>query len=65
MITLCVLAFLLVFVLLAVLALSMLLIELVLPEREEVLDATLVAAVSGTVAALHPGARVTKIEEES
>jgi hypothetical protein len=64
-ISLCVLAFVVVFVLLSVLALSMKLIEIVLPEPEETSDATLVAAVTTTVASVYPGARVIKIEEES
>ena len=61
----CVLAFVVVFVLLAVLALAMLLITALFPEREESLDASVIAALTSTVASIYPGARVIKIEEES
>ena len=61
----CGLAFGAVFVLLAFLALAMHLITLFFPERRSPTDPTVVAAISSTVATLYPGARVTRIEEES
>jgi hypothetical protein len=60
----CSLAFLTVFALLAFLALAMHVITLSFPATKAVLDSAVVAAVTNTVAALIPGARVTKIEEE-
>jgi len=61
----CVVAFVAVFVLLTFLAGVMHAITLLFPERKSALDPTLVAAITGTVAAMVPGARVTRIEEES
>ena len=61
----CSIAFLAVFVLLAFLAVVMQLIMAVFPERKAVLDSVMVAAISSTVSTLIPGARVTRIEEES
>jgi hypothetical protein len=61
----CGLAFIAVFVLLALLAVVMGLITVVFPQRKVRIDGTLVAAITSTVAALYSGARVTRIEEES
>ena len=61
----CVLAFVVVFVLLAFLALAMHWITLMFPERKKGPDVALAAATAGAVATAIPGARVTKIEEES
>ena len=61
----CGIAFGAVFVLLLFLAIVMQLITVLFPVREGKLDGTVVAAISSTVASLYPGARVTKIEEES
>jgi hypothetical protein len=41
------------------------LITVLFPERKAAVDPTVVAAISSTVATLYPGARVTRIEEES
>jgi hypothetical protein len=60
----CGLALLTVFVLLAFLAVVMHLITEAFPLKDEGLDSAIVAAISGTVAAIIPGARVTRIEEE-
>jgi hypothetical protein len=65
LVTICLTAFTVVFVVLALLALAMHLIALAFPERPASTDAALVAAVSSTVAAILPGARVTRVEEES
>jgi len=59
----CCLAFVVVFLLLAVLAAVMRLITTLLPERRTPLDPAVVAAISTAVASVLPGARVTKIEE--
>jgi hypothetical protein len=59
----CGLAFLTVFVLLAVLALAMRAITAAFPARREVVDPALVAAITTTVSSLSPGARVVGIEE--
>ena len=50
---------------LAFLALVMQLLAVLFPERKSALDPTVVAAISSTVASLYPGARVSRIEEES
>ena len=60
----CGLAFVTVFLLLAFLAVVMHLITEAFPEPDEAIDPALVAAITGTVATLIPGARVTRIEEE-
>ncbi|MFO7654161.1 MAG: hypothetical protein R6X25_10105 [Candidatus Krumholzibacteriia bacterium] len=61
----CGIAFSAVFLLLAVLAALMQVMTVVFPERKPKTDSALVAAISSTVASLLPGARVTRIEEES
>jgi hypothetical protein len=63
--SICTIAFLAVFVLLGFLAVVMQLITVFFPERKVGIDQTLVAAISSTVASVYPGARVTRIEEES
>jgi len=65
LITICAIAFAAVFVLLILLAVAMHLITTVFPERSATLDGAVIAAISGTVASLSPGARVTRIEEDS
>jgi hypothetical protein len=59
----CITAFAVVLLALALLAAAMHLITLAFPERALSPDTAIVAAVSSTVAALIPGARVTRIEE--
>lgn len=61
---LCSTAFVAVFVLLAFLATAMYLITVVFPPQRTVVDAAVTAAIATTVAAIIPGARVTRIEEE-
>jgi hypothetical protein len=65
LVAVCGIAFVAVFTLLALLAVVMQLITVVFPERRPAVDSTVVAAISGTVASFVPGARVTRIEEES
>ena len=60
----CGLALLIVFLLLSFLALVMHLITEAFPPSDDVVDPAVVAAITGTVATLIPGARVTRIEEE-
>jgi len=61
----CLIALVSVFVLLGALALTIELITTVFPERRHVIDTVLAAAISTTVASVFPGARVTRIEEDS
>jgi hypothetical protein len=65
LITICIIAFAAVFVLLLLLAVAMHLITILFPERTAEADGAVVAAISSTVASLWPGARVTRIEEDS
>lgn len=59
----CISAFLAVFVLLSILAISMRLILIIFPEKESKTDAAVLAAVSTTVQSIYPGTLITKIEE--
>lgn len=61
----CLIALVAVFALLGALALTIELITTVFPERRHVIDSALAAAISTTVAQIFPGARVTRIEEDS
>ncbi|MCK5376020.1 MAG: hypothetical protein KAJ97_02995 [Acidobacteria bacterium] len=61
----CLMALVSVFTLLGSLALIMELITFVFPARERAMEPAVVAAITTTVAAVYPGARVTRIEEES
>ena len=61
----CLIALISVFSLLGLLAVIMEMITALFPNRERALDPVLVAAISTTVASVYPGARVTRIEEES
>jgi TRAP-type C4-dicarboxylate transport system permease small subunit len=61
----CLIAFGVVFSVLAVLAAAMHAITVLFPERVAKVDEAVVAAISSTVATLVPGAHVTRIEEES
>ena len=58
-------AFLAVFVLLIALAIIIRLISIAFPALRKGDDAVLAAAISTTVAAIYPGAQVTRIEEET
>jgi hypothetical protein len=60
----CSIAFGAVFALLAILAIAMYCITLLFPDRSESIDPVLVAAISGAVATVLPGAKLIKIEEE-
>jgi hypothetical protein len=60
----CAVAFLVVFVVLAGLALLIQAISLAFPPRTSRTDPAVVAAIHAAVAALYPHARVTRIEEE-
>jgi len=61
----CLIALAAVFTLLGALALTIELITTLFPERRQAIDSALAAAISTTVAQLIPGARVTRIEEDS
>ena len=60
----CTIAFLVVFAVLAGLALIIHAITLLFPERRGGTDPALVAAITGAVSSLYPQSRVTRIEEE-
>ena len=60
----CAVAFLMVFVILTFLALTMRLIILVFPEKVAQTEAAMVAAVTAAVQSIFPGTKVTKIEEQ-
>ena len=59
----CILSFLVVFILLAFLAVVIRLVTALFPQKAVVTDAAVIAAIHTTVAAQVPGARVTRIEE--
>ena len=61
----CGLALLVVFGLLAFLALVMHFLTVLFPERKESADPAVTVAISATVASIFPGTRVTRIQEES
>ncbi len=61
----CLIALVAVFTLLSLLALTIELITTVFPERRHAIDPVLAAVISTTVASVFPGARVTRIEEDS
>jgi hypothetical protein len=65
MMLVCLVAFAVVFVVLALLASAMHLITVAFPGPTTENDGAIVAAISSSVASLVPGARVTRIEEES
>ena len=60
----CGIAFFFVFVILALLALSMRLIILIFPEKKIGADAAVIAALAATVQSVFPGSKITKIEEK-
>ena len=64
LIVICGIAFLSVFMILAVLAFSMRLIILIFPEKKIGLDGAVVAALASTVNRIFPGTKITKIEEK-
>ena len=58
----CGVAFLIVFLILAILALLMRIIILIFPEKVAELDAAMIGAVTAAVQTLFPGTKITKIE---
>jgi hypothetical protein len=64
LLTICATAFAAVFLLLAVLALVMRLIQVVFPEKEIVADAAIMAAVATVMQTVYPGTRITRVEEQ-
>ncbi len=61
----CTIAMVAVFILLGALALLIELIATAFPEQQALGDPAIAAAISTVVAAIYPGARVTRIEEET
>jgi len=64
LLTICVSAFIAVFILLSILALTMRLILAIFPEKMMESNATLIAAISTTYNSIYPGTKITKIEED-
>ena len=63
LVAVCGVAFLMVFVILAFLAVIMKVIILVFPEKKGVSDTAMIAAMTATVHTVFPGAKLTKVEE--
>ena len=59
----CGIAFLIVFIILALLALLMRIIMLIFPQKVEAFDSAMIAAVATTVQTVFPGTKITKFEE--
>ena len=64
LLTVCVSAFIAVFILLSILALTMRLILAVFPEKMVESSGALIAAISTTYNSIYPGTKITKIEED-
>ncbi len=63
LVVICSVAFLMVFVILALLALLMKLIILIFPEKKAVSDAAMIAAIATAVQTVFPGTKLTNVEE--
>jgi hypothetical protein len=59
----CGIAFLVVFIILALLAFLMRIIMLIFPEKVAEIDSAMIAAVAATVQTIFPGTKITKLEE--
>lgn len=57
-------AFLFVFIILAVLAVIMRLIIIIFPEKQSTTDSAVLAAVTGAVMSFFPGTKILKVEEQ-
>ena len=64
LLTICIVAFLVVFLCLTVLALVLRFVTLAFPARGADLDAALLAAVTSVAATVYPGATITRVEEK-
>ena len=62
LLSICGSSFLWVFILLTVLAVIMKLITVIFPQKKEVTDAAVLAAISTTMTSRYPGTKITKIE---
>jgi hypothetical protein len=60
----CGIAFLVVFIILALLAFIMLIIMLIFPEKVAGTDLAMIAAIAATVQTIFPGTKITKLEEK-
>jgi hypothetical protein len=60
----CGIAFLIVFIILALLAFLMRIIMLIFPEKVAEIDPAIIAAVAATVQTIFPGTKMTKLEEK-
>jgi hypothetical protein len=63
LVSICISAFLAVFVLLSILAAVMRLILVIFPERNGGSDMAVIAAVTSAMNSIYPGSQITKIEE--
>lgn len=64
LLTVCISAFIAVFVVLTFLAISMRVIIVVFPEKQKDEDAAIIAAISSTLSNIYPKTKITKIEEQ-
>lgn len=64
LLTVCISAFIAVFIVLTFLAISMRVIIIIFPERQRDEDAEIVAAISSTLSNIYPKTKITKIEEQ-
>ena len=63
LVVICGVAFFMVFIILALLALLMKFIILIFPEKKAVSDAAMIAAITAAVQTVFPGTKLTKVEE--
>ncbi|MCK4297216.1 MAG: hypothetical protein KAX28_11240 [Candidatus Marinimicrobia bacterium] len=63
LLTICISAFLAVFLLLLILAIVMHLIVIIFPEKSSAINPIVIAAVSSTMSSIFPNSKITKIEE--
>jgi hypothetical protein len=62
-VVICGVAFLIVFVILALLALTMKLIMIIFPEKKAVSDGAVIAALAAATQTVFPGTKITNVEE--
>ncbi|MCP4634008.1 MAG: hypothetical protein GY855_13870 [candidate division Zixibacteria bacterium] len=63
LISICISSFVSVFALLAVLAVTMKLIIILFPAKEDESDSVILAAITSVMSSIYPGTNITKIEE--
>jgi len=65
LISICISSFVSVFALLAVLAITMKLIIILFPVKEDESDSAVVAAITSVMSTIYPGTNITKIEDQT